>query len=483
MSSSNHSYRGSGDGVRALQPGRPGNGHVYGIAATASLGGLITGAATGVLSGAILYLRQEFNLDATLQEVGISIALIGAVIGALSASYLNEKLGRKKALLVATIVFLIGTLLTTFSATYTYFLISRLIVGLGFGVLASVVPVYLSEIAPSSLRGVIGSFNQLAIALGIALAYGADLFFASLSLGWRPMILSTAIPGALLLIGLQYIPESPRWLGGRERWREVEESLGKLGRTQEEAEDELANIREASETEAQHEGNRWQELFRPGIRVALLVGVGLALIQQFIGLNTVIYYSPIIFQVAGFRTANVAILATFSIGIVNVLTTVVACLLIDRVGRRPLLLWGTVGVVISLVALGAIFIANATNSGFWTLIALFVYIISTAISYGPVFWVMSAEIFPNNVRALGSSICTFFNWAANFTVSATFLSLSLALSIGGTFWLYGVVGVLAFFFCWFLVPETRGRSLEDIEYYWSHQRHWPGELPLHAEAG
>jgi len=204
------------------------------------------------------------------------------------------------------------------------------------------------------------------------------------------------------------------------------------------------------------------------------VGVGLALFQQFIGINTVIYYAPIIFQEAGVSSANTAILATSLIGVVNVIFTVVASLIIDKFGRRPLLLWGAVVMTVSLVALGAIFAIGPNKTGYFILLVLSLYIAAFALSFGPIFGLMSAEIFPTRVRAVGSGISTFANWVANLLVSVTFLSLVNALGQPGTFWLYAFMGMLAFVFCKRLVPETKGKSLEQIEYYWEHQREEAG---------
>jgi MFS transporter, sugar porter (SP) family len=445
---------------------------IYWIAVIVSFGDLLAGYGTGVVSGALLFLRQDFHLDATLQEIAVSIALIGAVVGALGASSINDKFGRKKALLLAAFVYFIGALVTGFVPNYATYLICRVVVGIGFGAVTSIVPVYVSEVAPSNLRGKLGTLGQLAIALGIALAYGVDLFFTQLGTGWRPMFIAAAAPAVLFIIGMLFVPETPRWLGLNGRWEEARSSLKRLGRTSLMTENELTGIHQSCSFRLD-KMNPWSELFRPGLRLALIVGVGLAAFQQLVGINTVIYYSPTIFQIAGFTSANTAILATSIVGIVNVVATAFASLFIDKFGRRPLLLGGTVGVILSMIVLGGIFMFHVSNAGALTLTFLFVYIISMALSFGPVFWVMCSEIFPNDVRATGSSISTLANWSANFIISVTFLTLVNTISLGGSFWLYAFFGLLALAFCLWLVPETKNRSLEDIEYYWRNNRQWP----------
>ncbi len=433
---------------------------VYFIAAVAATGGFLFGYDTGVISGALLFLKQSFALNATTQEIAVSAVLAGAIVGAIVAGRLNDAFGRKKTLLLLAVIFTVGALLTA--------LVCRVIVGLGIGAAASVVPVYISEIAPARLRGRLVTLNQLAITVGIAVSYWVDLAFAHAGLAWQPMFASAAIASIALFLGMLLCPESPRWLARKGRWDEALAVIGHIKGAQ--PEQELADIRRSLSEQRQQLGVR--ELFTPRLRGALMVGVGLAVFQQFVGINTVIYYAPTIFQQAGFSSASSAILATSVVGIVNVLATIVAILLVDRLGRRMLLLGGSIIMVVALVMLSIIFAHNSGHIGGLTLIALIVYILAFALSFGPVFWLMSAEIFPTRVRAPGASISSFANWAANLLVSITFLSLIGALGAPSTFWLYASFGVLAFIFSWLLVPETKGRSLEQIERYWENGRHW-----------
>src|SRR6266436_1118366 len=441
---------------------------VYFIAAVASIGGLLFGYDTGVISGALLFLRQSFGLNATTQEIAVSAVLAGAIIGSLLAGRLNDAIGRKMTLLLLAVIFTVGALLTAISPNLAFFLVCRVIVGLGIGAAASVVPVYISEIAPARLRGRLVTFNQLAITVGIAVSYWVDLAFAHAGLAWQPMFASAAIAGIALFLGMLLCPESPRWLASKGRWDEAQAVIEHIKGAQ--PEQELADIRRSLSEQRQQRGVR--ELFTPRLRGALIVGVGLAVFQQFVGVNTVIYYAPTIFQQAGFSSASSAILATSVVGIVNVLATIVAILLVDRLGRRILLLGGSIIMVVALIMLGIIFTHNAGHIGSLTLIALIIYILAFALSFGPVFWLMSAEIFPTRVRAAGASISSFANWAANLLVSITFLSLIGAIGAPATFWLYAFFGILAFMFSWILFPETKGKSLEQIERYWESGRHW-----------
>ncbi|GCE28174.1 MFS transporter [Dictyobacter alpinus] len=441
---------------------------IYFITSVAALGGLLFGYDTGVISGAQLFLVKTFALDPQQQELAVSSVLIGAIIGAIVAGKINDALGRKKTLLLLAIIFTLGALLTAFSPNYQLFIFFRAIVGLGIGAAASVVPVYISEMSPSQMRGKLVTFNQLAVTIGIAVSYWVDLAFAHVGMGWPPMFATAAIPGCLLFLGMLISPETPRWYAGKGRWNEARNVLERIEGAHPETE--LAEIRTSLSLDRQQ--GRLRDLFAPGVWMALLVGVALAVFQQFVGINTVIYYAPTIFQSAGFASASSAILATSVVGVVNVLATIVALFLVDRSGRRTLLIIGTIGMIIGLVLLGAIFAFGSSQAGILTLLALILYIVAFAISMGPVFWLMSAEIFPTNVRAAGASVCSFANWVANFIVSITFLSLIHAIGTSTTFWLYAVVGVIALIFCRRLVPETKGKTLEQIEAYWNHGRQW-----------
>jgi SP family galactose:H+ symporter-like MFS transporter len=441
---------------------------IYIITGLSALGGLLFGFDTGVISGAQLFLIKTFQLNTLQQSIAVSIALVGAVIGALCVGRMNDALGRRKTMIILAILFIVGALLTAFAPDFLFFLSVRIVVGFAFGASASAVPVYISEVAPPALRGAMVTMNQLAITVGIAVSYWVDLAFAHAGLGWPPMFGIAALPGIIFLLGMLFNPETPRWLGMQSKWEEARHVLERLRGTTD-VDLELEGIRS---TLSQKGRGTLRTLLAPGLRGALVVGIGLAVFQQFVGINTIIYYAPTIFQSAGISSADSAILATGIVGILNVVVTIVALMLIDRVGRRTLLFVGTVGMVVALIALGTIFALGPQNAGVLTLIALLVYIASFALGFGPVFWLMSAEIFPTHVRATGSSISAFCNWAANLLISVTFLLLIKVIGAPFTFWSYAIMGILAFIFCYILVPETKGKTLEQIAHYWQNGHHW-----------
>lgn len=445
-----------------------GNRYAYIVSAVAALGGLLFGYDTGVISGALLYLQPAFKLNSTTSEIAVSVVLIGAIIGAAAGGKMADALGRKKSLIILGIIFACGALLTAISPNLGFFIAFRIIVGFGIGAASMITPMYIAELAPPSIRGALVTFNQLAITVGIAVAYWVDLGFANAGMGWRPMFAVAVIPGAILAIGMFFLSETPRWLASKNRWDDASAALEHTIHGQEKQK-ELQEIRTALEEEKK---SSVKELFRPGLRLALLVAVGLAIFQQFVGINTVIYYAPTIFGYAGFSSASAAILATSIVGVVNVLSTILSLFLVDRLGRRPLLLSGIFGMIVTLAAMGIVFLIGPQHAGWFVLICLLVYILSFAIGMGPVFWLMSAEMFPNRLRGSGASIATIGNWGANLLVSITFLTL---ISVAGkpvTFWIYAFLAVLAFLFCWWLVPETKGKTLERIEAYWKNSRQW-----------
>ena len=448
---------------------------VYGIAAVAALGGLLFGYDTGVISGASLFLRKDFALTSFTEELAVSSLLIGTIIGAVVGGRMSDAIGRKKTLIIMAIIFAVGAILTALMPNLPLFIACRILVGFAVGVASFVSPMYIAEMAPPKLRGGLVTFNQLAVTIGIAVSYWIDLALANANLGWRPMFAVAAIPGLGLLVGMLFLSESPRWLAGKDRWDEADKALNYLSPA--DKKQELKSIHEAVTSGSPP---TIRSFFRAGLSMALVVGVGLALFQQFVGINTVIYYAPTIFGYAGFKSATGAILATSVVGVVNVIGTIIAIVLLDRVGRRPLLLVGSVGMAVALVAMGAIFQAGASNAGTLILISLLVYIVSFAIGMGPVFWLLSSELFPTRLRGTGGSISTVANWGGNLLISITFLSLIDVLGKPFTFWLYAVLAIASFVFCWFLVPETNGRNLENIESYWKNGRKWEGTDAKHG---
>jgi sugar porter (SP) family MFS transporter len=448
-------------------PGSAG-GFVYVAAAFAGLGGLLFGYDTGVISGAELFLKKDFTLTSFALEVIVSGVLVGAAIGALAGGRLADLYGRRKLLIATAVIFALGAIICSAASSPTVLIIGRIIVGLGIGLSSGTVPVYISEVSPPAARGWTVSIFQLAITVGILLAYVVDYAFAA-SQGWRWMLGLAVVPAAVFAIGMLLLPESPRWLvknGHREAARKV---LGRI-RTAAAADAELKDI-EASIQHSEERG-RLSDLLHPSLRAALVVGIGLAILQQVTGINTVIYYAPLIIQSAGISSASGAILATAGIGVVNVLMTIVSMWLIDRAGRRPLLLTGIAGMVVTLFALGYAFHAPMHGGSLATVavICMMLYVASFAISLGPIFWLLIAEIYPTAVRSSAEGLSATFNWGSNLLVSLTFLTLLEAMGASRTFWLYGVFAIGAWIFSYYLVPETKGRTLEEIEEFW-RKRH------------
>jgi sugar porter (SP) family MFS transporter len=448
-------------------PGGTG-GFVYVAAAFAGLGGLLFGYDTGVISGAELFLGKDFTLSSFALEVIVSGVLVGAAIGALGGGRLADLYGRRRLLIATAVIFAIGAIVCAAAPSTTVLIIGRIIVGLGIGLSSGTVPVYISEVSPPAARGWTVSIFQLAITVGILLAYVVDYAFASIQ-GWRWMLGLAVVPAAVFAVGMIFLPESPRWLARKGHHEAARKVLGRI-RTSAGADAEMKDIEAALQHAEEH--GRLSDLLHPSLRAALVVGIGLAILQQITGINTVIYYAPLIIQSAGIPSASGAILATAGIGVVNVLMTIVSMWLIDRAGRRPLLLTGIAGMIVTLFALGYAFHSPMHGGSLATVavICMMLYVASFAISLGPIFWLLISEIYPLTVRSSAEGLSATFNWGANLLVSLTFLTLLQLMGASRTFWLYGVFAIGAWIFSYYLVPETKGRTLEEIEEFW-RKRH------------
>jgi sugar porter (SP) family MFS transporter len=433
--------------------------HVAVSAAVTALGGLLFGYDTGVVSGALLFVKKDFGgLSSFQQELVTSLLLVGAVVGALTAGRLADRIGRRITVLITAVVFIVGVLLAAFTPTYPLLLIARIIIGLAVGSASMVVPLYIGEIVPPRMRGGLVSLNQLAITAGILVSYLID-YGLSGSGDWRLMFGLAVIPAAALFIGMLFQRESPHWLirQGRD-----DEARAVLRRVRNES-DIDAEIREVHEI-SQKQGS-YRDLISPRVRPLLMVGVLLAVFQQITGINTVIYYAPTLLQGAGLGN-NAALLANVVNGCVNVGMTIVAIWLLDKVGRRPLLLSGTAGMAVGMVIVACSFIGGSDLKGAAAVIAiigLLVYTGSFAIGLGPVFWLLIAEIYPLRIRGAAMSVASMANWAANFVVTISFLTLLSAVGGVGVFFLFGFLTLVALGYFWRRVPETKGRSLQEIE--------------------
>src|SRR5215472_2120519 len=441
-----------------------GRGFVLVAAVFAALGGLLFGYDTGVISGALIFIKSQFGLSVFHQELVVSVVLVGAAVGALSGGRLADAFGRRFMLLVTAVIFAVGAIVCATAPSLDVLVAGRIVVGSGIGLSTSTVPVYISEVSPAEARGWQVSLFQLAITVGILVAYVVDYTFAA-SGGWRWMLGLAVVPGAILGLGMLAMPETPRWLAKHSRTDAAHGVLVRIRGTP----DVRAELEEINSTLSQgEERGHFSDLLAASVRPALIVGIGLAIFQQITGINTVIYYAPTIIQSAGISSASGAILATAGIGVVNVLMTIVAMWLIDRVGRRPLLLTGIAGMTVSLGVLGFVFRTHqpSTGLGWLAMIILMAYVASFAISLGPIFWLLIAEIYPLKIRGIAEGTAAGTNWAANLLVSLTFLSLLQTLGPNWTFWLYGLLAIGSFIFSYALVPETKGRTLEEIEQTW-----------------
>jgi sugar porter (SP) family MFS transporter len=445
---------------------------MYIAAGFAAIGGLLFGYDTGVVSGAELFLGNQFALTTFELEVIVSGALVGAATGALVGGRLADILGRRHLLIATAIIFAFGAMGCAEAWSPAVLIASRVIVGLGIGLSSSTVPVYISEVSTAETRGWTVTLFQLAITVGILLAYVVDYAFAPIQ-GWRWMFGLAVVPAIAFAAGMLYLPESPRWLAGQGQTDAARAVLIRI-RGNRDVDSEMRGI-ETSLGQA-HESGRFSDLGASSLRPALVVGLGLAVLQQVTGINTVIYYAPIIMQSAGISSASGAILATAGIGAINVLMTLVSMRLIDRVGRRPLLLVGTAGMAITLGILGIAFYGPVRSeaSTWLAVISVMAYVAFFAISLGPVFWLLISEIYPLRIRNSAEGLAATFNWGSNLLVSLTFLTLLQLLGPSPTFWLYGLMSVVAWIFSYRLVPETKGQTLEAIEAFWRSD-HAPAE--------
>ncbi|HEY9615199.1 MAG TPA: sugar porter family MFS transporter [Microcoleaceae cyanobacterium] len=431
------------------------------VSAIAAIGGLLFGYDTGVISGAILFIKEQFSLDPTLQEITVSSVLVGSVTGAALGGLLGDRFGRRHMIILAGIIFGAGALLTAFTPNLPILIAGRIIVGIGIGIASFISPMYISEVAPKSIRGTLVFLNQLALTLGILLSYLVDYLFTNVPGGWRWMLGLAIVPALALGLGMAQMPDSPRWLIMRNRGGQARTVLQKIRGTQA-VNTELEEIHDSLATEGT---SKWSDLLLPALRLPLMIGIGLAIFQQVTGINTVIYYAPTILEFSGLKSAGASILATTGVGVINVLFTIVGSWFVDRAGRRPLLLTSLIGMAVSLALLAIAFQLPelASSLGVAVVMILMLYVASFAIGLGPVFWLLISEIYPLNIRSKAMSVATIANWGANLIVAITFLSIVQALGRPGAFGLYAVLTLASVIFTYKLVPETKDRTLEQIQ--------------------
>ncbi len=440
------------------------------VSIVAALGGLLFGFDTAVVSGAVGFMKDRFDLSEFQVGWAVSSLIIGCIVGALSTGVLSEKFGRKKILITAAILFIIGSIGSAIPDTFSGFVIARIVGGIGIGITSTLCPLYNAEIAPAKYRGRLVALNQLATVTGIFLVYFVNLWISGLgddawdiSTAWRWMFAFGIIPGVVFLVLLFFVPESPRWLIKQGR---AAESLPILLRIhgEELAKQEVLDIKESFK----QENGTFRQLFKPGLRMALVVGVGLAILQQVTGINAVMYYAPEIFKQTGAGT-NAALIQTILVGLINFLFTILAIWLIDKVGRKVLLLVGSAAMTICLAVIGIAFQTGHT-AGPLVLIFILIYVAAFAVSLGPVVWVIISEIFPNRVRGIATSIASMALWAADYVVSQAFPPMLTSAGPAMTFGVFGIMSLITVIFTWRVIPETKEKSLEEIEMLWAPKK-------------
>lgn len=452
------------------------NPYLAAITFTATLGGLLFGYDTAVISGAEksvqAFLIESQGLSTLVHGLTISSALIGCIIGGATSGYLSSRLGRRRSLIVAAVLFFVSALGSAFPEFLFFekgkatmgllymFNFYRIIGGIGVGMASAIVPMYIGEISPANLRGRLVSVNQFAIIFGMLVVYFVNWGIANgqspdwiNSVGWRWMFLSEAVPAGLFGILLLFVPESPRYLALKGNDSKALEILSKVNgiRKGEEI------LREIKGTLVHHSG----KLFSYGA-VVILIGILLSVFQQFVGINVALYYAPRIFESMG-AAKDASMLQTVVMGLVNVIFTVVAILTVDRWGRKILLLIGSVGMAVGMFAIAGL--AYFEVIGIGTLVFIIIYTASFMMSWGPVTWVLISEIFPNKIRGRAVAVAVMAQWAANYLISSTYPAM-MEFSGAFTYGFYGAMSLLSFIFVWKMVPETKGKTLEEIEGIW-----------------
>ena len=441
------------------------------VCMVAALGGLLFGYDTGVINGAIGPLKAHFVLDANWAGWATGCALVGCAIGAAIAGVLSDWLGRKKVLILSAILFFVSAVGTALPKNITTFIIFRIIGGLGVGAASMSSPMYIAEISPARIRGRMVSVNQFAIVTGFLVVYFVNYFIAlqgdqmwNQESGWRWMFGSEALPALLLLVLLFFVPESPRWLTKQNRSDEALEILTRVDGA-EYAKSELLEIKDA----VAHESGSLRQLLQPGMKIVLVIGIVLAVLQQVTGINVFLYFGTEIFKKMGSET-NAALLQTVIVGVVNLSFTIIAIWTVDRLGRKPLMIIGSAGMGLSLLGMGLM--AYVQKTDLWVLLFILGYIACFALSVGPVTWVILSEIFPTRIRGRAMAIATVCLWVANYVVSQTFPMMEEnnwlleKFHHAFPFWLYGIFCVVLVTFVWRFVPETKGKTLEEIEKHW-----------------
>ncbi|TNE66611.1 MAG: D-xylose transporter XylE [Alphaproteobacteria bacterium] len=464
---------------------------VTGATLVATLGGLLFGYDTAVISGAVGAIDHNFIAPKGLSETAanslsgftIASALLGTILGAAVAGWVSSALGRKRGMILAAVLFFISALGSAWPEMFiapiggmgdgaiTPFIVYRILGGIGVGLASMLSPMYIAEIAPSAVRGRLVAYNQIAIVSGMSIVYFVNWAIASqgdsgwlMDMGWRWMFASECLPALAFFAFLFIVPESPRWLVMKDRVAEAQAVLDRFNDPHE-TRDTMSEIRASLKEKS-------EPLFSYGV-LLIVVGILLSVFQQFVGINSLLYYAPFIFQTMGFE-GNVSMLNTVLAGVVNVAFTLVAVATVDKLGRRPLMIIGGLVMAVSMITLGTLF--HLHLAGIWALVAICVYLAGFALSWGPVVWVLLSEIFPNSIRAKAMPIAVAAQWIANWVVSSSFKvidgnsALNEQFNHGFAYWMYGAFALLAAWFMYRFVPETKGVHLEDMGGLWHRNR-------------
>jgi len=453
--------------------------YIFGITLVATLGGLLFGYDTAVISGAEksieAYLIRPLGLNSLIHGATVSSALIGCILGGIISGLLSNHWGRKKTLIFASLLFFVSALGSGYPEAFFFtkgepsitllltFNFYRVIGGIGVGLASAVSPMYISEIAPANIRGRLVSFNQFAIIFGMLVVYfvnwgialGQSIEWIN-DIGWRYMFLSESIPAALFGILLFFVPETPRYLLLSNKDEKAQSVLKKLYADRGMSQTIFQEIKQ-SVGQATSRG----KLFSYG-KVVIVIGILLSVFQQFVGINVALYYAPRIFESMG-AAKDASMLQTIIMGLVNVLFTVVAILTVDKWGRKPLLITGSIGMAVGMFAISVL--AFNDIIGISTLVFIIIYTASFMMSWGPICWVLISEIFPNKIRGQAVAVAVAFQWFANYLISSTYPAM-MEFSGGMTYGFYGLMAILSALFVWKMVPETKGKSLEEMEKLW-----------------
>lgn len=439
---------------------------IYKSTLVASVGGLLFGYDTAVISGAIGFMKTYYQLSDVMMGWVASCALLGCIAGAMFSGRLSDRIGRKKVLMISALLFTISSLGTAIAPDLWIFVIFRIIGGMGIGIASMLSPMYISEMAPAAIRGRLISIFQLGIVTGILVIYFVNAYIAgihdeswNISTGWRWMFGSGIIPSVIFILLLLTVPESPRWLAAQKRTPEALDILTRINGPVQAG----LGLEEINRSLKNETSFSLSDLKESHVKKVLGIGILLAVFSQITGINAIMYYAPEIFKATGVG-ADSAFTQTILVGVINLIFTFVAIKYVDLWGRKKLLLLGISGMIICLFIVGFAFYTK--QQGYLVLIAILGYIASFAMSLGPLTFVVIAEIFPTKARATAMSVATFFLWAAVFLVSQTFPVLIGSIGNAHTFWLYMVMAVIVFLFIWKKVPETKGKTLEEIEHTW-----------------